>query len=133
MDMERITKEQLIDALKQAYAVEQKFPRGNVCKKNLEACYNALITVLDDIFHDGINLFEYGVAASILSNEYDNQDETDSPFYSLARYAYSCAIEDITKLAEQAQKANGGPELRYGLIRNLTARTIDTMAARFGN
>lgn len=131
--METLTKEQVIDALKQAYAVEQKFPRGNVCKKNLEACYNALITVLDDIFHDGVNLFEYGVAADILFEQNIDKDGTTGPFHPLARYAYSCAIEDITKLAEQAQKANGGPELRYGLIRNLVARTIDTIAARCGN
>lgn len=131
--MGKLEKEQVIDALKQAYAVEQKFKRGNVCKKNLETCYNALITVLDDIFHDGVNLFEYGVSADILFEQELAKDGTPGPFHPLARYAYSCAIEDIVKLAEHAQKANGGPELRYGLIHNLVARTIDTIAARFGN
>ena len=129
--MERIKKEQLIDALKQACQMMPLcFDREQQLEEIAQA-RTALIVALDNgPYFNAVKLFNYGVAALVLQNDETNKDDADGPLFGLANYAYRRIVDDIV---EQGTKANHGKPLPYGTMTSLINYTIDVMAARIGN
>ena len=125
--MERIKKEQLIDALKQACKMMPLcFDREQQLEEIAQA-RKALIIALDNgPYFNAVNLFNYGVAALVLQNDETNKDYTDGPLFGLANYAYRRIVDDIV---EQGTKANHGKPLPYSTFSNLINYTIEVVAA----
>ena len=130
--MERIKKEQLIDALKQACQMMPLLPVDREQQlEEIAQARTALIVALDNgPYFNAVNLFNYGVAALVLQNDETNKDDIDGPLFGLANYAYRRIVDDIV---EQGTKANNGKPLPYGVMSNLIYCTIKVMAARIGN
>lgn len=126
--MERIKKEQMIDALKQACQMMPLFPYDR--EKQLEEiaqARTALITALDNgLYFSAVKLLNCGVAALVLQKDETNKDNADGPLFSLANYAYWRIVNDIV---EQGVKANHGKPLPYSTFSNLINYTIEIVAA----